>query len=134
MKLQLEDAVMEYAKQARRQDDFLSAFYLDIVRKQAKTVIRNYGLVWDQRAEDLLKDCCIRYDLFSGLTFLSFFSECVEHEYNVSMIQTGDSYYSVEGYNGTGKRTFRRTWTSNPERLTMERISGQKKENETPEK
>ena len=127
MKLQLEDAVMEYAKQARRQDDFLSAFYLDIVRKQAKTVIRNYGLVWDQRAEDLLKDCCIRYDLFSGLTFLSFFSECVEHEYNVSMIQTWESYYSVEGYNGTDKRTFKRTWTSNPERLTMERVPERRK-------
>lgn len=127
MQLQIEEAVMEYVRQARRRDNLLSGFYLDIVRKQAKTVIRNYGLVWDQRAEDLLKDCCIRYDLFSGLTFLSFFSECAEHEYNVSMIQTGESYYSVEGYNGTGKRTFNRTWTSNPERLTMERVPERRK-------
>lgn len=124
MTLSIEDAVLEFQEHERRQDTFLSGFYLDIVRASAKTIVRNYRIVWDQRAEDLLKDCCRRYDIYSGNTFLSFFAMSVEHEYRLSLSPSEGSYYSAEGYKGTGNRTFQRTWTSAPERLTIERSDG----------
>lgn len=127
MTLQIEEAVMEFRRQEQRQDTFLSGFYLDIVRAQAKTVTRNYGIVWDHRTEDLLKDCCMKYSIYSGNTFLSFFALSVEHEYRLSVSQSAENYFSAEAYKGSGNRTFQRTWTSTPERLTMERLPRKEK-------
>lgn len=121
-----EDLANEYAVQMLVWHDEAAANqYLDLLRPSAANLLKNYQIEWSDQAEQLLKDACLHYDIYSRVLFLSYFETYVERQYHLRDLQqqeTEQSYFYSEGVRGNGCGTFQRTRTSSPERITLERM------------
>lgn len=74
--LTIETAIFEYQLH-RNRDSYLAEFYLSIVRGNVQRLLRNHGIRWDDAAERLMQDACMRYSPYCGVSFLSFMSQII---------------------------------------------------------
>ena len=124
MQLQLEEAVREYRRQKNVfHDKQLSAFYLNYIKSKAKTLFDNYDLQMDDKASYLIEGCCLNYDLNCGVPFLEYIIRVIQLNYDNLGIgkRSEQDFYEAQMFHGNGFHTFANTFTSNPERLSVER-------------
>ena len=122
-----QDQSIEIAAQKYRDCIMLSGDYdrsdrlLDQIRPHCERLMNSYGIQWDSVLEQFMHAALLGYSRFDGEPFLCYFLRNVRYNFDIP-----DRPINVNplDFHGTGLTSFRRTWTSQPERA-VDRIEKQ---------
>ena len=94
---------------------------LEHIKPQCEQLMRGYGIIWDPTLDQFLHCVLLGYSPFVEESFLAFFLRNARYNFDIP-----DRPINVNplDFHGTGLSSFRRTWTSQPERV-VDRIEKQ---------